>query len=595
MSVIEPASTFETRKGSDAPLWHVWAFWLAASALLMLRTVLADEPYDADSLMRLQQVRDLIAGQSWWDQTQYRMAPPDGTSMHWSRIVDMPIAALMLLFGLFMSAEAAGWWASAVVPLLYLGGALFVLRAIMLRLGVPGTFIVIALALSILFPLLPLAFAPMAIDHHGPQAFCALVCVWLYLKAPDRLAAAASGVVAAIWCLISLEGLPVVALIGGAYGLRYTFLRDKSLPYYMTAIAIAAPLLSYATRPPSEWQLWCDVWLPVHSITFATGAALAWLVTIAPGQDKPLARFLSLGAIPLICGPLALSMLAHCPADPFAEMHPEVRAFFHDYVREATGITKQNYDVMAMMLYLPLIVAAGWMSAGKLGWRKAVNQDRWMGYTLILAGVTAYGLWLMRETVMAQLFALPFAAALLAYWLPKARALTSTLPRVFATVAVLLMVGPLGVTLMGKAIAGQVVPAQEGYVPITLPAENLTFCDFTKMRSLPDGHVFATINFAPDVLAHTQHTVEVGGYHREEEALRRSIFAFRSNTAEAREIMRSVGTDYVAVCLLDDSLQLFGKGNPDSLAQHLLRDNPPAWLELHPDFEGSLLRVYTVK
>src|SRR3546814_18866070 len=48
--------------------------------------------------MRMAQVRDLLAGQGWWDLTQYRVNPADGgVLMHWSRIVDAPIAGGILL------------------------------------------------------------------------------------------------------------------------------------------------------------------------------------------------------------------------------------------------------------------------------------------------------------------------------------------------------------------------------------------------------------------------------------------------------------------------------------------------------------------
>ena len=45
-----------------------------------------------DDAMRLVEVRDLLAGQGWFDLTQYRLSPPGGVAMHWSRLVDVPLA-----------------------------------------------------------------------------------------------------------------------------------------------------------------------------------------------------------------------------------------------------------------------------------------------------------------------------------------------------------------------------------------------------------------------------------------------------------------------------------------------------------------------
>src|SRR4051812_48296407 len=51
---------------------------------------------DNDSLLRLVEVRDMLAGQGWFDLHQYRMGLEGGFVMHWSRLVDAPIAAIIL-------------------------------------------------------------------------------------------------------------------------------------------------------------------------------------------------------------------------------------------------------------------------------------------------------------------------------------------------------------------------------------------------------------------------------------------------------------------------------------------------------------------
>lgn len=83
---------------------------------------------DNDDAMRLVEVRDLLSGQGWFDMMQYRLGPAPGTLMHWSRFVDLPIAALISFFGLFLSprmAEATAlfvWPVSLSLPVLYFIG-----------------------------------------------------------------------------------------------------------------------------------------------------------------------------------------------------------------------------------------------------------------------------------------------------------------------------------------------------------------------------------------------------------------------------------------------------------------------------------------
>ena len=74
--------------------------WLVIWTILLLmnRGVIARTEFrDPDDELRLQQVRDLIAGQGWFDLHQYRVDASDGGVLrHWSRLVDAPIAGLVL-------------------------------------------------------------------------------------------------------------------------------------------------------------------------------------------------------------------------------------------------------------------------------------------------------------------------------------------------------------------------------------------------------------------------------------------------------------------------------------------------------------------
>ena len=82
--------------------WLVLLFWLAASAYMLWERWDAIRLFalgDTDDNMRMMQVRDLIAGQGWFDLRQYRLSPPEGADIHWSRLVDLPIAAIYLVLG----------------------------------------------------------------------------------------------------------------------------------------------------------------------------------------------------------------------------------------------------------------------------------------------------------------------------------------------------------------------------------------------------------------------------------------------------------------------------------------------------------------
>ena len=73
--------------------------WLNAGKIPLLN--------DTDDAMRMVQVRDLLAGQGWYDMTQWRLDAPGGVFMHWSRIIDIPLVLLLKFFGFFLAPEQA--------------------------------------------------------------------------------------------------------------------------------------------------------------------------------------------------------------------------------------------------------------------------------------------------------------------------------------------------------------------------------------------------------------------------------------------------------------------------------------------------------
>jgi hypothetical protein len=85
----------------------------------LLGVVRALKVADGDDALRLVEVRDLLNGQSWFDLTQKRYLPPEGVPMHWSRLVDLPLAAAVrVLTPLLGEGLAFGMVAAAWPPLL---------------------------------------------------------------------------------------------------------------------------------------------------------------------------------------------------------------------------------------------------------------------------------------------------------------------------------------------------------------------------------------------------------------------------------------------------------------------------------------------
>jgi len=109
------------------------AIWLAsaAAAITVNHSSIAQFRFwDPDDVMRLLEVRDWLAGQSWFDVAQHRMNLPAGLSMHWSRLLDVPLAAIIILLKPLVGQRTAETVASVVVPMLTLGATMSLVAGI---------------------------------------------------------------------------------------------------------------------------------------------------------------------------------------------------------------------------------------------------------------------------------------------------------------------------------------------------------------------------------------------------------------------------------------------------------------------------------
>ena len=119
------------RQASAQPYLVLALLWLVAVVVLAVPSIRASV-FDAmatDDAMRLVEIRDLIGGQGWFDLFQYRLDPP-GTSMHWSRVIDAPLAALILLLKPLMGMHDAEAATLYLWPALLLAIALMLIAAI---------------------------------------------------------------------------------------------------------------------------------------------------------------------------------------------------------------------------------------------------------------------------------------------------------------------------------------------------------------------------------------------------------------------------------------------------------------------------------
>lgn len=564
--------------------------WLLCSAVMLwlFRADMATLGFrDPDDAMRLVQVRDWIGGQAFWDVSQHRVNPPLGGPMHWSRIVDLPVAALILLLTPLFGAAHAELLACAIVPLLLLGGlAAAVFVAARRIAGSAAALLSVVLLLTT--PSILVQFTPLRIDHHGWQILLAAIA--LCGATDDR--PARGGIVAALalalWLQISSESLPYVALFGAAFALRHWIARDEAprfIAFALTLGGAALILLALLRGPNAAMASHCDalsyvyVW-PLVALAIATLAA-ARLIGTATAPN----RF----AIAAIGGGAAIATFAltggPClSGDPFAALGPLAYKLWYLQVMEGRPIWEQSLSMRGVILLPPLLG----LIASLLAARTALGEMRmrWLLLALLLLGATGVAMLVMRALSVAHVLALPGIAWLLIALFQRIQTARTALLRVSGSVA-LAALTPAGLCALWTALASTAESADA-------QATNCRAATvLMPLRAMAPVTLFAPLDLGPDILAQTRHSVIGTAHHRNAVGITTVIQAFVDPPDQARAIIARTRATYLVTCAGLNELRLYAKTNPAGLAALIASDSPPAWLEPIPT-KGAL-RLYRIR
>ncbi|MFL0670850.1 MAG: hypothetical protein ACJLS3_05320 [Erythrobacter sp.] len=304
------------------PVLAITLAWAAVCVLLVLTSphLGAGRFPDVDDALRMVEVRDLLAGQGWYDLYQHRMTPPEGTLMHWSRLVDAPLAAGIGLLALVMPQASAEVLVAAVMPLLVLLATMLATgRLAFEKLG--GQVAVLAALTFALVPMVPAQFQPLRIDHHAWQVLSVAAATWAVFRADAARGGMMAGLAMAAGLMISLETLVMAA--GFALLLTWRWLADPAeragLARYLQGLALGLAGLFAATRGVADLAPHCDAIAPHHLGFFGIAAAGASLLA-ARARLHPLAVLAGLGIsglaglAPYRLGCAAMPCLAVCGA-----------------------------------------------------------------------------------------------------------------------------------------------------------------------------------------------------------------------------------------------------------------------------------------
>lgn len=569
------------------------AHWPAVEALRLA---------DTDDAMRMAQVRDLLAGQGWWDLMQYRVNPADGgVLMHWSRIVDAPLAAAIGLLRPLVGQPLAEQAVMALWPPLHLL-ALLIVAALGLR-RLPDGRIALAAPLYIVCCVYILAqFRPLRVDHHGWQIFLAMLLLWQALRPASRSAGLFGGLFAAMLVAVSIEGLPLAALFAGLAALRWALngsARDRDrLLFQMGGLAGGAWLFQFAARGPAGLVAsWCDA-LSAPYLAALTVAAAGTGIAVALHPVRPWVRLLLLGSAAALAAAALVGTAPECGRGPFAALDPVVERYWYRNVLEGQPLwASRPHDII--FLLVPSLVG---LAGSLLAWRRcdaAAERRQWATVAIALAGAFALSLLVIRSASTAHLFAVPGSAWIGLHLWDRARARAATLPRVGGSLVAAVTL-PIFASIVVATPLGWVFPAlrpaDESAAERGVLAQNcLDAPGIAALNRIAPTTILAPIDLGAWLVFETPHSIVATPHHRNNAAMADTIRAFISAPDAAEALVRGRGATLVVVCRGANDFKGYRKANPRGLAARLDAGKAPAWLEPVPLDVPTGLVVWRVR
>jgi hypothetical protein len=574
--------------------WWLVLFWLVAAALLIYtrwNNINAFALGDTDDNMRIMQVRDLLAGQDWYDLRQYRLDPPGGADIHWSRLVDLPIAGIKLALTPLLGGLAAEKAAVAIAPLLPLGVAMTAIAVTARRLVSPHAF---AIAVAILFCAHSTRgmFAPMRIDHHGWQLTMLAVAVAALTDPKRARGGALLGIASAVSLVIGLEMLLYLALAGAAVVVMW--LRDpgqaRRLAAYGASLAGGCAggyllFASYANRAPV-----CDALSPVWlSAMVGAGAVAVLLAMVSPGDWRLRLLGAAIGGV-LLAGGFSYAW-PHC-LGRLEGVSPELQQLWLRNVREAMPVYRHGFQTAVGVASLP---AMGLIGYAAMLWRVRRDEAQlaaWVPVAALALLAAALLLWQTRAGPAAQLLAVPGATGLAWLILPWVRTSSLMLVRVAGTVVAFLFV-----TGLLAQRAADLVPRPQNPRMKAVNVANRTCPSLAGLRAVaqvPRGTVLTFVDLGPRLIAVTHHDAVAGPYHRNGDDIVDVMRAFRGSADQARATVERRHIGYVLICPGLSESTIYASQAKNGFYMQLNRGKVPAWLAPVPLGKGSPYKMWRV-
>jgi hypothetical protein len=540
---------------------------------------------DNDDQMRLFQVQNWLLGQDYFDTFNHRVNIPNGVSIHWSRLVDFPIAFLILIFRPFFGEQNAQNITLFFLPIFYGAFFVYILSKIVKLIGAKSNPFLIAGLFVLYSASASLSFVPGRIDHHNLQLICMALALYGIIKF-DAKGGIFFGIAAATSLTIGLETLPFIMIL------------------------ISFCVLNWILDP-----IFAKQFVAKFALTFGIALFAGFLIDVAPKNYLIGANdYLSIAQlIPLLIGAIGLGIINYNGA-----LKLQYRILQTMFVGFAIVICALGFKELRLGLYyqvdslvykiwfakipevLPLInlplmsqlsfliyAIIGLLSAFFIAWENRKSNQYIARFALLLAFLLLLG-------TIATMF-----------WQNRLHPQISMIAILTITYVTISKISPAGIRILSLALL-VLFPITQGQKlknsQQLTQQSNTSFndnknCkskqDFQGLSNLPKGNVLNNIDIGVKLLAFTPHNIISAPYHRDTGApIAYSILL--ANPEKARESLAAKNINYIAICRRDIEVIRLVTHSDSSLIALIMNENLPNYLAKIPNSANSDILSYKI-
>ena len=570
-----------------------------------------------DDFLRMSQIHAWMQGQGWFDLTAYKMVPPQGGDIHWSRLVDVPIAGLIYFFNIFFDFDKASYLAAIVWPL-----ALMLITIAVWTLICDRLLVAYPRWLPALFGILSISsinqFSAGRIDHHNIQILLFGLMILGLVNRERKWGDILIGFAAAFSMSIGAEALvvivPVLAIIGFEWAMGSDANSRGIIKVGVSLIASSLTLYILNFAPQDYFNVSFDA----NSLFFLAAFILLGLAFILLGMSSSL--MLSINGIKVIGSKLALGGLVAGIAlvvlylafpdylgDPFANMSEEAKTRWLNKVSEAKSLSTVLRDFpfhwLATVGYYLFVLGVGALVL----LNKQFRTTKMISLYIILFVCVLGTIWQVRVIRTAAFLVVPFCvifSTICWNYFKEKYSEEKIFLYGFQSGVVMFQIsifwyiaGALFFPLEGQKMDTKNAQLETSKVSqfITARRESehcMVNNDFNFLKTLPTTNIVSDLTTSTALMFHTKHSIISGPYHRNERAILDTLDFMGTNENKAKAVAEKYQVTHLAFCTgsLANPQSDFG---PQSVTAKILQDDIPTWLN-EVSAQDARIRVFKI-